>query len=281
MSAPKPDDERVLLAGENLPFGEFVRLAPSLAKVAAISALHVTAWSAGAVLTGANYVARRIIDGRPVTSILQEASDDLRSAAWHALGLRNQNGAAVPLERPTNDSSTAELQRRGAELMRRSSDVRLVEDTHPAFARILSELTPDEARILRFLYLEGAQPALDVRTNRPFGIGSVLVASGLSMVAERAGCRHLERIDQYLVNLTRLGLVEFSKEPVSDPGRYQVLEAQPIVADALKTAGRFAKLVQRSILLTSFGREFCLTCLPLTPPVQAKPITPGKPRPGL
>lgn len=264
-----------------LPLGEIVRATPSVAKVAAVSALQLTAWSAAAVLAGANYVAKRAIEGEPVTSILQEAANDLRGAAWRVLGLRNEDGAAVPVDRPVNDSSTAELQRRGAELMRRSSDVRGAEDTHPAFARILSEITPDEARILRFLYLEGAQPALDVRTNRPLGIGSVLVASGLSMVAERAGCRYLDRIDQYIVNLARLGLVEFSKEPVTDPGRYQVLEAQPVVLEALKTAGRFAKMVQRSILLTSFGREFCRTCLPLTPPVQPKRIDSGKPRPGL
>jgi len=280
-SPHEEDEERGVPTGPLLPFAELVRAAPSLAKVAAVCALHITAWSAAAVVAGANYVAKRAIEGQPASAILQDATNDLRDAAWRALGLRNQDGAAVPVDRPANDSSTAELQRRGAELMRRSSDVRVLEDAHPAFARILSEITPDEARILRFLYLEGAQPALDVRTNRPFGIGSVLVASGLSMVAERAGCRYLDRIDQYIVNLTRLGLVEFSKEPVTDPGRYQVLEAQPMVTEALKAAGRFAKLVQRSILLTSFGREFCRTCLPLTPPVQPKPISEGHPRPVL
>jgi hypothetical protein len=42
-----------------------------------------------------------------------------------------------------------------------------------------------------------------------------------------------------------------------------VIEAQPKTITALKSAGRAPKLVQRSILLTSFGEEFVRTCLPL------------------
>jgi hypothetical protein len=50
---------------------------------------------------------------------------------------------------------------------------------------------------------------------------------------------------------------------VSNPTRYQVIEAQPKVAGAIKAAGRAPKLIQRSIRLTTFGEEFVRTCLPL------------------
>ena len=155
------------------------------------------------------------------------------------------------------------MQRRGDELLRRSNDVHVVEDTHPAFARILSEITPDEARILRFLYLDGPQPSIDVRTNRPLGIGSELVAGGLNMIGEHAGCRNVDQIHQYLTNLARLGLIEFSKEQVTNPQRYQVVEAQPKVTEAMKRAGRMPKAVHRSIHLNEFGRTFCEACLPV------------------
>ncbi len=155
------------------------------------------------------------------------------------------------------------MQRRGDELLRRSNDVHVVEDTHPAFARILSEITPDEARVLRFLYLDGPQPAIDVRTNRPLGIGSELVAGGLNMIGEHAGCRNVDQIHQYLTNLARLGLIEFSKEQVTNPQRYQVVEAQPKVTEAVKRAGRMPKTVHRSIHLNEFGRTFCEACLPV------------------
>ncbi|MGI8679661.1 MAG: DUF4393 domain-containing protein [Jatrophihabitans sp.] len=259
------------------PSPTMLRAAPGLARVAAVSAFHIVSWSVGATVAGANYVAKRAVEGEPATAILQDAANDLRNVAWRALGLQ---GNLVPTaQTPDRDSarpSTPEdLQRRGTDLLRRSNDVHVIEDTHPAFAGILSEITPDEARILRFIYLEGAQPAIDIRTNRPLGIGSVLIAGGMSMIGEHAGLRNLERIDPYLTNLSRLGLIDFSKEQVSNPTRYQVIEAQPKVVASLKTAGRAPKMVQRSVRLNSFGEEFVRTCLPL----EGRAIPERAPRP--
>ena len=254
------------------PNPALLRAAPNLARMAAVSTLHLVGWSVGAAAAGANYILRRSMEGQPPTAILQEAAGDLRNLALKALGIDPRSVPIValgdsgedPIDRPvTRNASTSELQKRGFELLRRSNDVNVVEDTHPAFARILSEITPDEARILRFIYLEGPQPSLDIRTFRPLGIGSELVAAGMNMIGEHAGLRNLDRIDQYLTNLNRLGLIDFSREPVSNPNRYQVIEAQPKTVTALKSAGRAPKLVQRSILLTSFGEEFVRTCLPL------------------
>lgn len=261
------------------PSPTMLRAAPGLARVAAVSAFHIVSWSVGATVAGANYVARRAVDGEPATAILQEAATDLRNVAWRALGLQGGMLPTAPdSERQLAGASTQDLQRRGSDLLRRSNDVHVVEDTHPAFARMLSEITPDEARVLRYVFLEGPQPAIDIRTNRPLGIGSVLVAGGMSMVAEHAGLRNVDRIDPYLTNLSRLGLVEFSKEQVTNPTRYQVIEAQPKVVAALKTAGRSPKMVPRSIRLTAFGQEFVRACLPLNGrvlPQRASRPTPG------
>jgi hypothetical protein len=57
--------------------------------------------------------------------------------------------------------------------------------------------------------------------------------------------------------------VWFSRESLDDPRRYQVLEAQPDVVEAMRKAGRTGRTVRRSILLTPFGRDFCDTCLPV------------------
>lgn len=154
------------------------------------------------------------------------------------------------------------LRERGAELLRQSADVRIADDTHPAYERILDDLAPDEGRILRLLATAGPQPAVDVRTARPLKIGSRLVAASLSMIAEQAGCRRRDRTHAYLNNLNRLGLIWFSREPLEDPRRYQVLEAQPDVVGAIRQAGR-ATTVRRSIHLTPFGEDFCELCLPL------------------
>ena len=242
---------------------EVIRAAPGIAKVAVTSSVRLAGWTANASLAGAGYVVRRAVAGQPATSIMQDAANDLRGLAWRALGLMGPPTVSASADRSPRGASSEELRRRGTDLMRRSNDVHVVEDTHPAYARILSEITPDEARILRFLYVDGPQPAIDIRTSRPFGIGSELVADGLNMIAEHAGCRNVDRIHPYLTNLSRLGLVEFSKEQVSNPQRYQVVEAQPKVTEAMKRAGRMPKAIHRSIFLSEFGKDFCRACLPV------------------
>jgi len=260
-------------------------LVPELARVAAVSWWRAASWSLGASIAAANTVVKRATSGEPPAAVIAGLASDARGAAWRALGLGEQtDGRGIPQTVVPTDTTTHDLQARGTELLRRSNDVRVVEDTHPAFARILSEITPDEARVLRLLYLQGPQPSVDVRTNRPLGIGSQLVAGGLNMIGEHAGCRHVERIHQYLTNLFRLGMVEFSKEQVTNPQRYQLVEAQPKVTEVLKRAGRWPRTVHRSIHLNSFGEEFCRACLPLNglplnglPAVPAADAPPGFP----
>jgi hypothetical protein len=85
------------------------------------------------------------------------------------------------------------------------------------------------------------------------------------MIGEEAGCRHRDRVHAYLNNLHRLGLIWFSREPLKDAGRYQVVEARPEVVEALARGGRLARTVRRSIVLTPFGEDFCEICLPPEP----------------
>jgi hypothetical protein len=241
---------------------EFVRGLPGLARVAAGASLRAVSWTVNNTVQVATEVVRRTMNGEAPAAILQDVSADLRSFAWRALGLRESvDDSGVP-DRLAGGATSEDLRARGESLLRRSADVSVTETEHPAYARILSELTPDEARTLRFLYLNGPQPAIDVRTNRPLGIGSELVSGGLNMIAEHAGCRHVDRIHPYLTNLNRLGLIEFSKEQVENPNRYQLVEAQPKVAEVVKRAGRAPRIVHRSIHLNAFGTDFVLTCLP-------------------
>lgn len=64
---------------------------------------------------------------------------------------------------------------------------------------------------------------------------------------------------QYLDNLTRLGLVRQSEDPVADLVRYQVVEAQPDVLEAVHSTGG-TRIKRRSILLTPFGQDFARAC---------------------
>ena len=219
------------------PARELWRATPGIGRIAALTGLRLSGEAARAY-------------GRTLLRVARAASaEGPRPAA-----------ADAPRAPAAGDSSTAALRRRGEELLRESADVRIDQDSHPAYMRILDALAPDEARILRFLAEHGSQPAVDVRAGLP--LASELRAQGRTMVAEEAGCRHRDRVYAYLNNLHRLGLVWFLREPLKDATRYQVLEAQPEVAEALKQGGRTARTVRRSIVLTPFGEDFCATCLP-------------------
>jgi hypothetical protein len=91
---------------------------------------------------------------------------------------------------------------------------------------------------------------------------SRLIAAGFTMIGPRAGLRHTDRVQSYLNNLFRLGLIWFSRETLHDPLPYQVVEAQPEVLEAMH-AVRFPKIVRRSIHLTPFGEDFCREALAL------------------
>ena len=238
---------------------------PGLTRVFASSYWRTLSWTAETAVNTGLHVVRRGLSGENPLSIIQNTTSDLRAMAAHLLGLEPDENQLAARKEAEKGTTTAELRARGAELLNQSADVNFDEDMHPAYARILSEMAPDEARILRLFVHDGPQPTVDVRTNRPLGIGSELVASGLSMIGEHAGCRNVDRTNAYLNNLFRLGLVWFSRETV-DPQRYQLVEAQPKVLDAVRRAGRAPKIVHRSIHLTPFGADFCAVCLPLDTP---------------
>jgi hypothetical protein len=265
---------------------EVLRAAPVLARYAAETWLRAAEWSVGTWFHAASRMARAAANGDSPGELLEMTRDELREYTRQLLGIADVEARLWRIIAPEAsalvgtgpdaepEATAAALRSRGAQLLRRSADVHAVDDTHPAYARMLGELAPDEARILRFLFTEGPQPSVDVRTSRPLNVGTQMVGSGLSMIGVQAGCRRPERVPAYLNNLFRLGLVWFSREPVEDSLRYQVLEVQPDVVASKREAGG-GRTVRRSIELTPFGKDFCGMVLPLdTPPPDAESPAP-------
>lgn len=267
---------------------------PSLTRIAITAWLHTTEWTLKNSLKVPRLVIEAARSPQKVVELLRELGAHLPdpTAANPAsdgdqdeeFARANKNGQADDQER---ELLLRSLREEGQTLLRKSRDVRYDIDSHPAFERIMGELAPDEARILRLLMLEGPQASVDVRTGGPLGkLRSQLIAPGLSMIGARAGCRYVNRVPSYLNNLFRLGMVWFSRETLRDQEPYQVLEAQPEVQAAMNTV-RHPKLVRRSIHLTPFGEDFCrvgliaddqeLEDLPAHSTPQASPDAPGPP----
>ncbi|WP_410870669.1 Abi-alpha family protein [Nocardia sp. A7] len=244
------------------------------AGLAAGTAVRGSQWAVGTTYEVTKELAQAALDGESSADIAERTGNALRSIARSALGVtegsvreivsyvptpNGTNQQAVTVGPYLQSATTDDLRRRGDALLARSADVYFTEDVHPAYDRILDEVAPDEARILRFMALNGPQPSVDVRTNRPLGIGSELVQGDLTSVPEQAGVRYPDRARSYLINLNRLGLTLTSDDPVV-LSRYMVLEVQPVVEQALKKAGRAPKIVRKSLRLSEFGEDFCRTC---------------------
>jgi hypothetical protein len=231
---------------------------------------QATRWGVTRSVQAGGRLARAAADPARSSQLLDDLGRELRSYARDLLGVTELDGRVArlmpppePAEDETDSVSEREsLRARGAQLLRDAARIEPDERAHPAYTRILTELAPDEGRILRLLATGGSQPAVDVRAANFIGVGSELVRGGMNMIGAQAGCQHRERVPAYLNNLERLGLIWFSREPMGDPVAYQVLEAQPEVREAMLGVTR-AKTVQRSIHLTPFGDDFCAMCLPL------------------
>jgi hypothetical protein len=242
-----------------------IRTVPSLARIAAAAYWRSARWTLHASAQAGSRIVRAAVTGQEPGELFRSTGAEIRERTRRVLGVETRPEEMAMMTHEAAEAEREEarksLRERGEELLRHSADVNFDEGSHPAYARILDDLAPDEARILRLLADEGPQPAVDIRSGLvPLKSTSELIAAGLSMIGPEAGCRHVEDVPAYLNNLFRLGLVWFSSEPLHDPLRYQVLEAQPDVTDALAAAGH-TRTVRRSIHLTPFGADFCALCL--------------------
>jgi hypothetical protein len=273
--------------------GEDHGLVGGLARIAASAAWHTSGWALGNYVRASRRVVEAALSPAEAVRLARDVQRGTESLLVGLLGstevgqrVSSSTNPAVDVARRVADAVAApraadhhddaghgyhpvtnghlparSLRQEGRDLLRKSADVRYEVDAHPAYERILSELAPDEGRILRLLLLQGPQAAVDVRTGGPLGLlNSRLIAPGISMIGARAGVRYVDRVPSYLNNLFRLGLIWFSRETLRDHLKYQVLEAQPEVLDAIHSVSQ-AKVVRRSIHLTPFGEDFCRVCL--------------------
>jgi hypothetical protein len=251
---------------------ELVELGPTLARLGVLASVRMAGWATSTSAAAAKRIAVAARDGESPTELLTDAREQALCAARRALGVSEleETLGRLTSERPDRSDDRRQqavsLRTRGQELLARSARVEPDDDRHPAFGWILEQLAPDEMRILRVLASGGGQAAMDVEATGPLGVGGRPVARRLSLLATRAGCRHPDRIQLYLDNLLRLGLVQITDEPFEDEEVYEVLEAQPEVSEAKEEAASRAaraKSVRQRIELSELGRWFCEACLPV------------------
>lgn len=143
-------------------------------------------------------------------------------------------------------------------------DGRDVEGMTPALLAITSQLSPDEARILRHLDRTDRVPVLAVMAGSMTRRTGPVVAEHLTMVTKRAGGDHPERGPEYVGNLLRLGLCTIEEEAPTGHPDIDLITASQLFQDAMaavRERGARPRVRTRTLRLTALGRQLVAIAL--------------------
>lgn len=151
----------------------------------------------------------------------------------------------------------ADLREMFENLLVTSMDRDTVASAHPAFATMISQLTPDEAWILKSIDLNRTDYALI--TAQMSGKTSNEALGFRTRVGIGTGIDEARQL-QYISNLERLGILRISEDPVAN---IEGFREYGLLHDAIKREfpERHPKILNGSIQVTPFGRQFLITCV--------------------
>lgn len=158
------------------------------------------------------------------------------------------------------------LQERAARLLARAEEQTPEQATDALFHLLLDQLVADELLILKALAKEAAVPLLHVAIGPRLGPATQRLVSNVSGLGKLAGVRLLQQTPAYIARLRALGLVESAAEDDRLEIKYQMLEADGAVREAVEQAkpGALSTVhYQRRVLrLSNLGRAFWDACAP-------------------
>jgi hypothetical protein len=174
------------------------------------------------------------------------------SAAGHAPALpgdSRSNAHDDVLEPPIEKQMEA--------LLSRSTRETVAESRRTLHQVLISQLVPDEARILSTLSDGSSYPLVHI--GEP-GVGSNqrLVLENASSVGRASGVALPDRVHLYVSHLRRLGLAESGPEDHSLRDEYEILLAEPQLRATIAANGKGplgARIIRRTLRISDLGRE--------------------------
>lgn len=160
------------------------------------------------------------------------------------------------------ESDLAELY---ANLLATSMDKATAYRAHPAFVDMIKSMSPDEAKIMRFLALSGDQPLINIKLVLNEQGHFRTIHRHLSLIGIKSQCAHPPLAPNYLDNLARLGLIETPDRFFTAEAPYQEIESHPQVIsikDSLsKTEGTKVEIEKLKVEITDLGKQFIRACV--------------------
>ena len=277
---PRPGTETRSGTGGRRPDGSLARREyPTRQQMAATAGTAiVTAARVGRLLGRAGWRMARQLPG--VSLVEQAASQVRRAAADELLRLLEMPPQAAPrafrsaspdeqrvmMLVQDADSDPAPLRTAMSELLGRASTATASGSRDYLFGTIVSQLVPDEARLLAVLADGKPRAAVDVVAKSLGRSPGRPVLANASRLGAAARITPPRSTATYLTRLHGFGLVEFGPELDELSAEYDKLAVDAVVQEARARIDRnrmgSAKLLRKSVALSQLGREFWAACAP-------------------
>ena len=256
--------------------GLAVPAAPSGQVVAAAGGAIVTAARVGRLLGRSGW---RLARQLPGVSVVEQRTTRLRHAAT-AEFLRLLE-TPQPSPRPATSeeqrvmmlvqnsgSDPAPLRSAMTELLERSTEADGARSRDYLFGTIVSQLVPDEARILATLAAGPPFAVVDVVVKHGSRSKEHPALSNISTVASAASLSLPDNVGTYLTRLDGYGLLEFGRAGDNLHRQFDALESDPQIRATRARLDRAKqgtpRLVRKTVTLSALGREFWAACAPST-----------------
>lgn len=253
---------------------------PAAQVVAAAGTAIVSAAKVGRLLTRTGWgLARRLPGGQTLQREVQRLQDaaihevrrmlDVPEGAGPGTGGASKEEQRVMMLIAQSNNGKDPLRGAMSELLERSVETDRNASRDYLFGNIISQLVPDEARILAALADGSTFAALDV-VAKPLGRSATrTVLANISTVGRSAGVALPDNVATYITRLYRFGLVEFGPADPALTMQFDILatEAPVQAAEATIEARKQGspKLVRKTLAMSQFGREFWAACDPSRP----------------
>jgi hypothetical protein len=173
---------------------------------------------------------------------------------------------AVPaIEALRYTGAESELAELYANLLATSMDRATAYRAHPGFVDMIKNMSPDEARIMRFFATHGDQPIINIKLivndqghfQRPH--------RHVSLIGLKAQCEHPPLTSNYLDNLSRLGLIDIPDMFLTRDDLYTEIEEHPqikLIKESIsKKEGFKVEIEKLKVELTDLGKQFIRSCV--------------------
>ena len=172
---------------------------------------------------------------------------------------------AVPaMQQLSYSFDSEELREMYANLLVASMNIDTKKYVHPAYVDIIKQLSPDEAKLLKFLALNPDQPLIDVLLDLPNNGGYFTQVHNFTNIGEGI-CENPEEIFSYLDNLERLKLIEIPYGVLlNNNDIYKPLEEHEEIRALLKStvpSGYKYRIQRHKFMLSAFGKNLIKICL--------------------